>query len=557
MSYRVVVTLFLASAIAGCLSTTSSSSDTGNIGDQGASDDMSSSDSGPVDTTKDASSEDANNPTVPDVVSEDGSTDDVQLVDIPGQEDVEGDTSPAPDTTGPQPADVQEDVMPEEDVQGDPNGTYILTFQVLMEPGYAGGVTIGNSVQGWNTAGMVQLSDPDGDSIFVGEMELKAGTKIEYKFIKGYDGGGVWEDVPVDCGLQTGEYINRFFTMPAKNVVLEVTPYSGCPGDTPNEGVCGNKPGRDVAVTTAGAKLLMGGTPYHMKGVAWSPMPKGQAPGAGGADFAGTVDEDAQLMADAGINVVRTYGPILDKVVLDKLWAKGITVLMTVYYGFGDTPDSAVANVCAVKSHPAILGWVVGNEWNYTNLHKDISFDQAVNEVKAVAAAIQLNDSSRPVSTVYGGLPPANVYQKLSNIDLWGSNHYPGLSFGNFFNDWKALSPKPLYFGEYGADAYDGTKGQVDEQTQADIVAGLTEEIHANASVNGSGVCAGGIVFEFNDEWWKKDGGSWTEHDTDASWQNGGYPDPNMNEEWWGLVDIDRNPRKAYEAYKALAAPTP
>ena len=60
-----------------------------------------------------------------------------------------------------------------------------------------------------------------------------------------------------------------------------------------------------------------------------------------------------------------------------------------------------------------------------------------------------------------------------------GSNHYPGLSFGNFFNDWKALSPKPLLRGN-GADAYDGTKGQVDEQTQADIVAGLTEEIHAN-----------------------------------------------------------------------------
>jgi hypothetical protein len=433
---------------------------------------------------------------------------------------------------------------------------YTLTFQVQMEPGYQGGVTVGNSVQGWDTAGVIQLTDPDGDGLYVGNVKLKAGTFIEYKFIKGYDGGGTWEDVPLDCGLKTGDYINRFFTMPAAHAVLDATPYSGCPDDGPKEGVCSDKAGREVAVTTLKAKVMVGNTPIHMKGVAWSPVPKGQAPGSGGSDFAGYVEQDALLMANAGINVVRTYGPILDKSVLDKLWSHGIYVLMTVYYGYADTPDTAVANVCAVKSHPAILGWVVGNEWNYANLNKDISFDQAVNEVKAVVSAIKLNDTTRPVSTIYGGLPPAGVLQKLSNVDVWGSNHYPGLSFGNFFKDWKALSDKPMYFGEYGADAYDGTVGAVDEDTQADIVSGLTQEIHDNASVNGSGVCAGGMVFEFNDEWWKKNGGGWSEHDTDASWQNGAYPDPNMNEEWWGLVDIDRNPRKAYEAYKELVAPS-
>ena len=84
------------------------------------------------------------------------------------------------------------EILPADETSPDPNATYTLTFQVLMEPGYDGGVTIGNNMQGWNTAGMVQLSDPDNDSIFVGTMELQAGTQIEYKFIKGYDGLGTW-----------------------------------------------------------------------------------------------------------------------------------------------------------------------------------------------------------------------------------------------------------------------------------------------------------------------------------------------------------------------------
>ena len=152
-------------------------------------------------------------------------------------------------------------------------------------------------------------------------------------------------------------------------------------------------------------------------------------------------------------------------------------------------------------------------------------------------------------------MPPVSVMSSLGNVDLWGINHYPGLSFGNFFSEWSNLTDKPFYFGEYGADAYNGNISAVDENAQASILEGLTEEIHANASVNNSGVCAGGMVFEFNDEWWKFNGGSYWEHDTTASWQNYGYPDPDMHEEWWGMVDVNRTPRAAYYTYRDMPAP--
>ena len=65
------------------------------------------------------------------------------------------------------------------------------------------------------------------------------------------------------------------------------------------------------------------------------------------------------------------------------------------------------------------------------------------------------------------------------------------------------------------------------------------------------------MIFEFNDEWWKYNGGSWSDHDTTESWFNGAYPDPSIQEEWWGLVDIYRTPREAYDVYLSMTPPTP
>jgi hypothetical protein len=307
----------------------------------------------------------------------------------------------------------------------------------------------------------------------------------------------------------------------------------------------------DGAVTVDGPQILVNGELLHLRGVNWNPVPVG---GSHPADlsYAEFAAEDIALMQAAGINTVRTYEPLTDVEVLDALADAGIFVLNTVFPYGGNPASSVDAPVNSVKHHPAILSWVIGNEWNYNGLYVDLSIDASIELINEVIGRIRELDTEHPIATVYGELPDASVLERLSDIDVWGLNVYSGRSFGERFAQWAERSSKPMFFGEYGADAWNATTGEYDPESQAMATLDLTQEILDNSTFIG-GICSGGTIFEFADEWWKDSSGSPDAQDVGGIAPGGGpFPDSIFNEEYWGIVSIERVPRPAYDVLKDL-----
>ncbi|CAE7655923.1 GUSB [Symbiodinium sp. CCMP2592] len=183
-----------------------------------------------------------------------------------------------------------------------------------------------------------------------------------------------------------------------------------------------------------------------------------------------------------------------------------------------------------------------------------------------------------PEASVYGEAPPVDVIHKMDAIDViaskdlgaivWkadleaceGAGALGVLVYFAFdqHHSFAERSTKPFFLGEYGADAYDTTITAVNEDAQAYATKVLTEQIMENSAIFPGGICSGGLIFELADEWWKDGGGSPEAQDTGGLAPGGGpFPDRVFNEEWWGLLTVERVPRKAYYAYAALAIPRP
>jgi hypothetical protein len=302
-------------------------------------------------------------------------------------------------------------------------------------------------------------------------------------------------------------------------------------------------------------QLLVNGVPYIIKGVCYHPVPRG----SNKRDFS-NLKLDLQLMKEAGMNTIRVYEPIQDIKILDEIYSNGFKVIIGFGYNQNGNYDilsnTYLKYVEKYKKHQAIVMWELGNEYNY---HPEWFNGDIKNWYKALnSAAAEIHKiDSRPVSTAHGELPSQQALSSCPNIDVWGMNVYRWDNPETIFREWKMVSNKPMYLSEAGGDSYmaiskNGYSKGVNERAQADANSKILDAVFLNSEI-----CSGVTLFSFTDGWWKAG-------DNDRQSPGGSPPNSSgvpydgiPNEEYWGIVDIDRNKKQTFEIvkrkYKSIA----
>mgnify|MGYP001185193058 CR=1 FL=1 len=296
--------------------------------------------------------------------------------------------------------------------------------------------------------------------------------------------------------------------------------------------------------------ILLNNEPYLIKGICYHPVPKG-SPNVRSWE---TLTQDLQLMAAAGINTIRLYEPVDDRAILDEINQAGIKVII----GFGYNQDgvfdiasgSYVDYVVKYKNHNAILMWEFGNEYNYHPQWFDGDIKNWYRAMNTAAGIIKEKDPAHPTTTAHGDLPDALALSMGSNIDVWGMNVYRWDKPASIFKEWKVVSSKPMYLSETGGDSYmkaanEGYEQGENQKAQADATKNILDEVFDSQDI-----CSGVAVFSFTDGWWKAGNNDVQDIGGNAPNSSGVPYDGDPNEEFWGIVDIDRNKKDVYFVIK-------
>lgn len=302
-------------------------------------------------------------------------------------------------------------------------------------------------------------------------------------------------------------------------------------------------------VSVSERKILVNESPYLIKGICYHPVPKGSDQ----RSFE-TLSQDLELMKEAGINTIRLYSPIDDKAILNKIHDAGIKIIVGFGYNqkgyFDILSGSFVDYINKYKSHPSILFWELGNEYNYHPEWFEGDLVNWYNALNKAAKKVHQIDPYHPVATAHGELPDSLALSICTDIDIWGMNVYRWDDPGKIFEEWRTISNKPMYLSEAGADSYmtiskNGYEQGENQLAQADATKRILE-----STFNNQEVCAGVALFAFVDEFWKagnpdtQDPGGWAPNSSGVPYD--GAP----NEEYWGIVDIERNKKKAFYVVK-------
>jgi len=303
------------------------------------------------------------------------------------------------------------------------------------------------------------------------------------------------------------------------------------------------------AISINGRDILVNDSVYTIRGICYHPVPKGSDQ----RSF-DNLKEDLALMKEAGINTIRVYEPITELSVLDKIHESGLKVIIGFGYNQGGENDilsgTFIDYVNTFKNHEAILMWELGNEYNYHPEWFQGDMKNWYTAMNNAAKLIHEQDPLHPVTTAHGELPDALALSMCPNIDVWGMNVYRWDNPEEIFSQWAAVSDKPMYLSEAGADSYmtiekSGYSKGANELAQADATTNILDATFRNQEI-----CSGVTLFAFVDELWKAgnndvlDTGGWAPNSSGVPYD--GAP----NEEYWGIVDIDRNKKKAFQIVK-------
>jgi len=368
-----------------------------------------------------------------------------------------------------------------------------------------------------------------------------------------------------------------------------------------------------IAKSEEGWRLLVDGKPFFVKGVCYSPVAIGKDYEYNfWGDPAQPWIVDGKLMKQMGVNTVRFYRPgknpeEVRRVVTDLYRKFGIRTAMGTYLGFWDWPPPNYADaefrekvrtetlelVRLYKDTPGLLVWVLGNENNYSfDLNPPVNrwTTDAIDAlpdpeaqrlerariyysfVGELAREVKKIDPKHPVVMGVGevaSLAEAGKYAK--DVDVIGMIAYRGPTFGNLYRQAEQKFDKPVLMIEFGCDSFNALKREPDEKSQAEFLKLQWKDIARNeAGGKGEGNSLGGIVFEWNDEWWKGNENlphTWSVHEEAGQWGNPSYyfdaevkDHKNINEEWLGIVSLEpksgetgldkRVPKKAFETLK-------
>lgn len=358
-----------------------------------------------------------------------------------------------------------------------------------------------------------------------------------------------------------------------------------------------------VASSSDGMRLKVNGKDFMVNGMNWDYFPIGtnytynfwNQPDQ---FIQEALDEEMGLLKNMGVNAIRVYTGMPKKWIEYVYNNYGIYTMLNHSFGrYGLTldgvwtPNTEYSNAktrellltevkqlaTEYKDTKGLLLFMLGNENNYglfwdgaetENIpikdRKSTGRAHAMYKLfNEAAVAMKSIDNSHPVAICNGDLLFLDIIaEECKDVDIFGTNVYRGVSFGDLFERVKKEYGKPVLFTEFGADAFNARTNEEDQKSQSFYLKGNWKEIYENAAGLGkTGNCLGGFTFQFSDGWWKFGQTKNLDiHDTNASWSNGGYQrdfaegENNMNEEWFGIcAKGPTNEKGFYQLYPRAA----